>query len=99
MPLCLNSSIYYWKCHFPLNPNVRVSVGRLVGPSVCHNFRKERKLHFHAPIGALDVYNTYIDINLSCLRWLIRENSLTLSEILYIREYTSGNLRKKWSQG
>ena len=27
--------------------------GRLVGQSVCHNYLKNGKLHFHAPIGAL----------------------------------------------
>ena len=31
-------------------PHVRLLVGWLVGRSVCHNFLKERKLHFHAPI-------------------------------------------------
>ena len=36
-----------------MNLSVCQSASRLVGWSVCHNFLKGRKFHFHVPIGAL----------------------------------------------
>ena len=33
-----------WKCNIPLTPPVRLSVGRLVGRSVCDNFLKGREV-------------------------------------------------------
>ena len=58
---------FYWKCHFPMTPHVRLLVSQLVGPSVslfvCHNFLQEGgKLHFHAPIGAL-VISIYLSLS------------------------------------
>ena len=41
---------------------VGCSDGRLVGRSVCHNFLKgrDRKLRFHAPIGAIAIFKETI---------------------------------------
>ena len=42
---------YYWRCNFPVTPNVR---RWLVGWSAGCSARPGREeLHFHAPIGAL----------------------------------------------
>ena len=55
----INDTTTYRKCSFPMAPHVRLLVGRLdgssvgllVGLSVCYDFQKGRKLHFHASIG------------------------------------------------
>ena len=53
--------IFLWICVFKFVIGTSLwpalSIRRLVGWSVCHNFLKGRQFHFHAPIRALIIWN------------------------------------------
>ena len=57
------SQITYWKCNFPMTPQVRLVVVRSVIIS-----KKRRKLHLHAPTGALT--NFKVGIQFWCTQLL-----------------------------
>ena len=70
----------YWKLNFPMTPHVRLSVGWLLGLSICHNS--------HSPIGAL-VSSVVYSYLISYAGWSQRLNSswviLTVIIIIFYR--------------
>ena len=79
----------YWKCNFPTNQSVRLSVDWLVGWSVCHNFLKRRKLHFRIKIQGANPSIWIIGLNAACLKKRRTKKSYTLT---YIFQLTFANL-------
>ena len=59
--MCLPVFDGYWRCHFPRIPHDRWSVGGFVGWLFCLPLFPNKKLHFHAPIGAPVDDDTWLD--------------------------------------
>ena len=100
---------YYYKCHFAMNSHVRLLVGlldgRLVGMfgrSLCRDFLKGQKIHFHTLIAVKWCYaskNAFLELTTimfednRLLKMTVNPSSATLSSIGHVKLFCKQVLR------